>query len=126
MYINYGDVNFFENGILVDAEHSDTEINILYCKPFYSEEEQDERYFFADCTVDIEDSWIDKKAVMEFIDMTEENFNNIHFAIGCIEYYGAENFADFLYVKHVFSRKEEIEERLKHYMISSDNLNITW
>ena len=121
MYINYGDVNFFELGTLVDAEHSDTEIKILYCRHFDDEEDL---YFFADCTVDIEDSWIDRKAVMEYLGMTEENFNNIQFAIGCVEYYGAENFSS-PYDGYKFNRKE-IEEKLKYYMIASDDLEITW
>ena len=121
MYINYGDVNFFENGTLVDAEHSDTEIKILYCRPYDDEEYL---YLFADCEVDITDSWIDKKSVMDFIGMTEENFDSIQFAIGCIEYYGVEDFSSG-YHGYQFTRKE-IENLLKHYMIASDNLNITW
>ena len=28
MYINHGDKNFFEHGILVDSEHSDTLIDM--------------------------------------------------------------------------------------------------
>lgn len=53
-FVNYGDVNFFELGILVDAEHSDTEFSVLYCRPYDDEEDL---YFFADCEVDITDSW---------------------------------------------------------------------
>lgn len=121
MYINHGDVDFFEYGVLVDSEHSDTEVEILYCRPYDDEED---KFLFADCTVDITDSWIDKKSVMEYIGMTEENFDVIQFAIGCIEYYGVENFSS-PYDGYQFSRKE-IEERLKHYLIASDNLEITW
>lgn len=121
MYINYGDVNFFENGILVDAEHSDTEIKILYCRPYDDEED---KFLFADCTVDITDSWINKKSVMDCLGMTEETFDFIQFAIGCVEYYGVENFSS-PYDGYQFTRKE-IEERLKYYMIASDNLEITW
>lgn len=121
MYINHGDKNFFEYGVLVDAEHSDTEINILYCRPFDDAEDQ---YFFADCIVDVTDTWINKKSVMDYIGMTEENYNNIQFAIGCIEYYGAENFSDSS-MGYQFTRKE-IEDQLKYYLIANDNLDITW
>lgn len=121
MYINYGDVNFFEYGVLVDTEHSDTEIKILYCRPYDDEED---KFLFADCEVNIEDSWIDKKLVMDYIGMTEETFDSIQFAIGCIDYYGVENFSD-CYHGYNFTRKE-IEELLKHYLIASDNLDITW
>lgn len=121
MYINYGDMNFFEYGVLVDAEHSDTEIKILYCRPF---EDVEDQYFFADCLIDISDTWIDKKSIMDYIGMTEENFDLVFFAIGCIEYYGAENFSS-PYDGYQFSELE-IKERLKHYLIASDNLNINW
>ena len=29
MFVNYGDRNFFEYGVLVDTDHSDTEFPIL-------------------------------------------------------------------------------------------------
>ena len=121
MYINYGDKDFFELGTLVDSEHSDTEIKILYCRPYDDEENL---YLFADCIVDIEDSWIDKKSIMDFLGMTENTFDSIQYAIGCIEYYGVENFSDS-YNGYQFTM-EEIKEQLKYYLIASDNLDITW
>lgn len=121
MYINHGDVNFFEYGVLVDAEHSDTEIKILYCRPF---DDAEDKFFFADCAVDIDDEWINRQAVMDYIGMTEDNFNNIDFAVGCVEYYGAENFSS-PYEGYEFTRAE-IESKLKYYLIANDNLEITW
>ena len=121
MYINYGDKNFFEYGCLVDAEHNDTEIKILYCKPYDDEED---KFLFADCEVDTKDSWIDRNAIMDFIGMNEDNFDVVQFAIGCIEYYGVENFSS-PYHGYQF-KKEEIKKSLKHYLIASDNLDITW
>lgn len=121
MYINYGDRNFFEHGILVDAEHSDAEINILYCRPFDDEEN---KFLFADCMVDITDNWIDKRSVMDYIGMTEENFDIAWFAVGCIDYYGVENFSS-PYDGYEFTQ-EEIKEKLKYYLIANDNLDITW
>ena len=124
MFINYGDRNFFEYGILVDSEHSDTEFQILYCRPYDDEED---KYLFAECTVDITDSWIDKKAVMSFAGMKEENFDPIRFAIDCIEYYGVENFGANSYVYDYRNMNEEsIKEILKHRLIANDNLDITW
>ena len=121
MYINYGDKNFFEYGILVDSEHSDTEIKILYCRPYDDEENL---FFFADCEINIDDSWINKQSIFDFIHMTEKDFNIVHFAIGCLEYYGAENFSS-PYNGYQFTR-EEIENKLKYYLIANDNLDITW
>lgn len=123
MYINYGDVNFFEYGCLVDSEHSDTEIKVLYCRPYYDSERED-MFEFADCEVNITDLWIDKKAVMNYLGMTEETFDSIQFAIGCIDYYGVENFSSS-YDGYSFT-EEEIKEKLKYYLIVNDNLDITW
>lgn len=120
MYINYGDKNFFEYGCLVDFEHSDTDIKVLYCMPFAEED----MYLFADCEVNTEDSWINRKSVMDYVGMTEETFDVIQFAIGCIDYYGVENFSS-PYDGYQFTRKE-IEKKLKYYLIASDNLDITW
>ena len=121
MYVNYGDVDFFQYGLLIDTDHKENEINILYCRPYCDEENL---FKFADCSVDITDNWIDKKGVMEFIGMNEDTFEPIWFAQGCIEYYGVENFSS-PYDGYNFTR-EEIEKKLKYYLISSDNLNITW
>ena len=121
MYVNYGDVDFFEYGLLIDTDHKGNEIDILYCRPYCDEENL---FQFADCSVDITDNWIDKKRVMEYIGMNEDTFEPIWFAQGCIEYYGVENFSS-PYDGYNFTR-EEIEKKLKYYLICSDNLNITW
>lgn len=70
MYENYGDQNFFEYGMLVDTSVTGTEYPILYCMPYSDKEGV---YLFADCTVNVEDTWIDRKAVMNFIGMDEGN-----------------------------------------------------
>ena len=119
MFLNYGDKSFFENGVLVDVEHSDSVFQILYCRPY----DEDDLYLFADCTVDINDDFINEKEVTGFCG-ARKNINPIGFAIGCIDYYGVENFSS-PYNGYQFSRKE-IEEQLKHYLIASDNLVITW
>ena len=121
MYINYGDRDFFEYGILVDNDHSDTDIAVLYCRPY---DDHEDLYLFADCRVAVDDSWINKNAVMEFFGMTEEDCSTCCLAIACIEYYGVENFSS-PYDGYKFTRKE-IEEKLKWYTIASDNLDITW
>ena len=124
MYVNYGDKDFFERGILVDAEHSDTEFPILYCMPYPDEEDL---FQFGDCRVDITDSWIKKQDVMNYIGMKETKFDPVLFAIGCIEYYGAENFgaSSYAYDWRQMKRRD-IEEMLKYRLIASDNLDITW
>lgn len=118
MYVNYGDKDFFEHGVLVDAKQV---LNIMYCMPIC---DSDGEYVFAECEVDITDSWIDRKAVMDFIGMTEKTFDNIQFAIGCIDFYGVENFSS-PYEGYVHD-KEYICDVLKHRTVASDHLNIEW
>ena len=121
MYMNYGDRNFFEYGMLVDAEHSDTVFDIICCRPYDDEENL---FQFAECQVDISDSWIAKNSVMNCIGMTKENFDPVQFAIGCVDYYGVENFSDSS--NGYQHDRQYIEDILKYRMIASDNLDITW
>lgn len=90
MYRNYGDKNFFETGILVeDPATSKAEFNMLLCRPYSDAEDL---FQFSAVTVDINDAWIDRDAVMSFAGMTEDAFDPLHFAIACTEYYSWENF----------------------------------
>lgn len=121
MFINYGDINFFEYGVLIDDEHNENEYRVLYCMPF---DDADNLYLFAECDVDITDTWIDKNAVMSYAGMTDETFDPALYAIDCISYYGVENFSS-PYDGYTFTRAE-ICEKLKHYLIANDRLNIEW
>lgn len=116
MYKNYGDKNFLEYGILVEEEKENEIYNMIICRP-YSDVEN--KYIYGLCYVDITDSWIEKNEVMDYIGMSEENFEPIQFAIGCIEYYGLENFGLFFndYTKG-YTKEEIIEdmEEIKSYI----------
>lgn len=118
MYTNFGDKNFFEYGLYVDTEHSDEEFPILFCQPYPDEENL---YQFGECTVSINDSWINRNEVMRFIGMTEKNFNPVQFAIGCFKFYGPEEFgADSLVYDWTHMERKEIEEQLKYRLIVYD------
>ena len=62
IFANYGDKNFLEYGTAVEVYindqltviDTDEEIRTLYCRPF----DDDDVYLFADCTVNINDTWI--------------------------------------------------------------------
>lgn len=123
MYVNYGDRDFFEHGRLVDAEHSDTEFSLLVCDPY---EDEEDLYQFGDITIDVTDDWIDKKAVMSFIGMTDETYDPIEYAIGCVDYYGIENFGPGYWYDWRHMRASDIKDILKHRLIASDNLDICW
>ena len=127
MYINYGDRNFFELGRLVDSEHSDTCFDIIICNPYYEENENGELlYQFAECYVDINDTWINKEDTMSYIGMTEDNFDPILYALGCIDYYGFGNFGGTDYYYGNVLTKKEICNILKNRFIASDHLDIEW
>ena len=120
MFRNYGDVDFFENGFLVDEDHAETGYQILWCRPF---DDEDDLYFFADCFVDLTDDWIDREAVENFCGYSVYD-NDIRFAGACIDFYGPESFSA-PYDGFAFS-KDEIKQKLRRYFIASDNLNIEW
>ena len=66
MYQNYGDKNFFEYGRLVESiGDKGTEFSILCCNPY---------------------------SVLNWIGMTEDSYDAVLFALGCLDYYGAANF----------------------------------
>ena len=113
MYRNYGDKNFFENGILVDTEHSDTAFPMLLCRPYLDDFK--------------ENGWGDRKAVMDFLGMTEETYDPVQFAIGCTEYFSWDNFGASSYA-YDWQRmdKKSICEILKYRLIASDHLDIVW
>ena len=113
MYLNYGDVDFFQYGVLVQnrCEH---EYDIIYCRPF---DDIEDEYYFGMVTVNTTDTWIDKKAVCDFIGMNNE-FLELQYAIGCVEYYGLDNFGSDM--QGWTYTKQEICEILKHQLIAYD------
>ena len=108
MFINYGDIDFFEYGALVDKE-SDTLFHILFNMPA-----NDDMFIFADCYVDLSDDWIELKEIMRFCDSSIDCPELV--ALACIEYYGIEEFSS-IYENHLLTR-EEVEERLEAYEIA--------
>lgn len=89
---NYGDVNFFDYGVLVE-EISENEYSIVKCQCNCDEENS---YLLQDDVVNITDSWIDKHEVCSYIglrdysiDYTEDE--KIQLAIGVLDYYGEQS-----------------------------------
>lgn len=121
MYINYGDRNFFEHGILIDNEHSDSVIFLIRCEPYPDEEDL---YQFAKIEVDVDDFWIDRKAVMAYAGMKE--FDPVGFAVAASDYYSWDNFGASSYgVFYDWQRmtKTDIKNAIKGELIASDNLD---
>lgn len=102
---NFGDINFFEYGVLVKKTDSAEVFRILYCLPHPEEENI---FLFADCEVDITANWINRNAVMNYGGITAENYNAVYFAISCIGYYGVEEFKN-LYIPLLYTKEEVME-----------------
>ncbi len=124
MYVNYGDKNFFERGRLVDAEHEEHVFHILCCDPYPDEPDQ---FRFGECEIDITDSWINREGVMSFISMTEETYDPVRFALGCLDYYSWENFgvADYCCgygYNWLNVDRETILKVLSRYLIACDGM----
>ncbi|MCC8045822.1 MAG: hypothetical protein LIP12_10035 [Clostridiales bacterium] len=123
MYKNFGDYHFFEHGRLVDDEHSDTEIKVLYCEPYPDVEDL---YQFAELTVDITDSWINKKNVCDYASLDVDDLDPVQFALAAISYYGAENFGamdSMVQYDWQHMSRENILDILKYRMIANDNIS---
>lgn len=122
MYNNYGDKNFFEYGLLIDSEHSDTVFDMLVCRPYPDEEDL---FRFARLHVDVEDTWINWDYVREFtgspLDSPLERAREV------IECYSWDNFGAADYgVSYDWQRmtREQIKKELRRFLIAHDNLVI--
>ena len=122
MYKNFGDRNFFEYGILLDNDHSDTEFSILFCTPLFEEDESgNQLYLFADCYVDIMSEWFDLEAIESCCGSWDSNES---LAIAALNYYGSDEFSDY-YETGIFTA-EEIVEKLRKYFVDYSNLVLAW
>jgi hypothetical protein len=88
MYVNCGDVNFFEGGRLVEDQGNGV-FSIISCDFIF--DAGDDAYLFADVEVDVNDDWIDKAAVESFSGGSE---NDMMFALDALSYYGPQEFGD--------------------------------
>lgn len=103
MYYNCGDVDFFEQGILIDMDASEgTEYRMLRCSPY---SDQEDMFLFGELIVDISDDWIDQKSVESFADCKKEE-DPVNYAIACTDYYSWDNFGE----GRSLSRKEVKKE----------------
>ena len=101
---------------------------MLLCRPYPDAEDL---YQFGEVEVDLndfkDDGWGDRKAIMDFLGMTEETYDPVQFAIGCTEYHSWDNFGAISYAygwQHM--DKKSICEILKCREIASDHLDIVW
>lgn len=82
MFENYGDVNFFDGGVLIEKE--DNGYHVIKCNL----DCDTEKYFLTDDVIDINDTWIDKNEVESFCDKTDDD---ALFASDVVSYYGTQN-----------------------------------
>ena len=88
MFENYGDVNFFDGGRLVEKTEDAVCFNVLVCDYVYDCTDTERCFKFDHCYIDISDSWIDAKEVESFCGKTDDD---ALFASDVISYYGTQN-----------------------------------
>ena len=117
MYKNYGDVNFLEDGMLVERDDRKGCFNILFCYP-YSDVEN--LYQFGQVYIDVNDSWINKKAVESYCVSKAED-DEVQYAISCLGYYGPDTFGVESYSRHDwrYCNAEFIKNELRGYDIEN-------
>ena len=116
MYKNYGDVNFFENGILIEDEVENNVFSMLVCRPYTDREDL---YMFAHITVDISDPWINWEYVQK---VCGPAVTPVEKAIAAYEYYGAEEFGAYQNYGYDWTHmtRKNIRHELEHYTITDD------
>ena len=120
MYKNYGDVNFFDYGRLLEKAEDINCFNVLICSYVYDCTDPERCFQFDNCYVDICDSWIDVDAVETYAECSKESEPEL-FALACIEYYGVENFGGTAYYNESqFYTESEILDSLKYYNIEEE------
>lgn len=123
MYVNYGDKHFFEHGRLVNTEHSDTEIQVIYCEPY---PDLEDTYQFAELIIDITDSWIDFAAVCAYAGLDTAHPDPVRYALAAIDYYGPAEFGaldSIVSYDWLHMNRQAILDILKYRMIANDNLS---
>ena len=83
MFANYGDINFFDGGVLVEKEGNN--YHVIKCNL----DCDTEKYFLTDDFIDINNAWIDKNEVESFCGKTDDD---ALFASDIISYYGTQNY----------------------------------
>lgn len=84
LYENYGDINPLVHGGVWVKQINETTFSIIENVPGTNR--------LKNMEVDISSTWIERESVMSFIDMTEEDFDALWFAVGCSHFYGVDNF----------------------------------
>ena len=131
MYKNYGDVNFFDYGVLVEVnKNNENEFDIIKCTPDCDTENN---YLFTTDCIDITDSWINKREVCSYIGLRDFSIDytveeKILLAIGVVEYYGTQNSNGGLWITKNQIIDEmytlDIEEDFFENNFSDDNRNV--
>ena len=129
MFKNYGDWDFFEDGILVEQQ-SPSQFTLLRCNPV---QDQEDRYEFARLDVDLDDDWMDKQALRDYAGLEPGVDNDAEMAIAATEYYSWENFGagsgcGNFGPDHDWRSmtKEEIKKKKKNYSIDPQGLDMSW
>lgn len=91
LWTNYGDVNPMEHGgtwVMSDEEKNGKAFKGCY----YIVKFDPDTMEVVNCWVEVKDDWINRKSVMDYVGMTEDNYDEIRYAIACFEYYGYHEF----------------------------------
>lgn len=98
-WVNYGDVNPLEHGGIWVRKDADIEGAYYIVKNVYRPVA--ELYEVYDLWVETGEEWQEKNLVMDYIGMTEDTFNEIHYAIALTDYYNFLNFGEVLSFKGI-------------------------
>ncbi len=83
---NYGDINYMEHGGVFIKQLNDEDYYIVSIKFL----DDTNNYLLQNAIISINDTWIDKSAILSFMGMKEKEYNTNTrlYVLGVTEYYG--------------------------------------
>ena len=110
---NYGDVNFLDGGCVLRKEGN--YYHIIRCDFGWDMGDNPAHYMVSDVMLDINDSWIDRKAIEDYADCDKDTEPD-WFAVSTVLYYGPENCGGTAEMMTA----QEVEDYMSNYDIPSD------
>ena len=112
---SYGDVDFIsEGGCVLDNSRAKEGIYRIVCCRMYdvNPDTGEAKFDFSDVEVDITDDWIDQSSVEAYSGSSCLQDDPEYYAVCCLTYYGAEEFANCFNNSTVLSRRQ-VETRIR-------------
>lgn len=120
-YKNYGDMNFFEGGLMIarDNEMDGEQYSILTCEYV---NDADGAYLFSSGVIDLDDSWLDWDSIKAVAGGLEDG-DNFDLVAEAYRYYGP---SEFCGGTDEILTAEEVQDRMEGYAEEYEFESFPW